>query len=1023
MRTALLVALLVAPLAAAPAAPADARPVVSGVELRVPPGEDAAAIEGLVAVKPGEPLSPRALRRTVQLLYQLGRFSNIVVRTQPEAGAAPAGAPRVRVVIECLPKRLVRSVAIRIAGGAPPALPDEALRTAARLAPGDELYDERLTAAADAVRAAYLRRGWRAAEVTARADGDPEADVVVEVRQGEPTRVASVSLGRDPGLPAEQLAAGLRTRPGAILDLDVLDADVEALRAALRKAGFFRARVSAPVVSEVGRLARVLVPIQPGPRIEFRFVGNVAFTSEELRGRTGYDAEMPLDAPAIDAAASHLRAFLQARGFADARVSTEERTVPGRALVVFHVEEGRRYHLGAVRFTGIASRPAAWLRARLDEFLEADVTPEPVPARVEYDALAAAGGTAVAWPSRSALPYDPREIYDEATWSRAVEGVVSLVKADGYLDAAPESTRVVLDARRGVVDVEIRMREGVRTYVESISFEGNRELAVQALARESQLGPGDPLSIPAVERTRIALLDLYARNGFLYARIEDAEEFSADRKSAQVRYRVDEGPRVHVANVIVAGAKRTREDVIRSTLRFRSGDVYDPLVASRSQSALLRLGVFRSVGLRLNDPEVPEASKDVTVDLAERPWRTVTTGLGFSIADGPRALVEYSQPNLLGRALELVGRGKVNYPLNWYRPDLEGKTFTERIEGRAELGLHYPRFDFLPFTMGGRVDAIAERLHRRAYDLTRGAAIVGFDFTPASRMSLSLQYEFEVDHITKSTNIVTYALTPADIERLRFPEGVTTLGTVRPVFTVDFRDNSVHPRSGWFASASLDLVHSIGLPGDSFLFGLVPGSEVYTNMLKAAGRISGYVPVGARSVFAVSLRAGQIFPLDPASQTIAPKRFFLGGAATMRGYGEEEMVPEDLRSVYVSQRKACAGSVTGLPCTDLGRQLVAGQTLVSEGGQSFLLLKAEMRVPLAGSLEAGVFADVGNLWFDPNGIDPTGSQFQALRVNTGFGLRVGTPIGPAALDLGFNVSPDPMLNERTAALHFSIGYF
>jgi hypothetical protein len=34
-----------------------------------------------------------------------------------------------------------------------------------------------------------------------------------------------------------------------------------------------------------------------------------------------------------------------------------------------------------------------------------------------------------------------------------------------------------------------------------------------------------------------------------------------------------------------------------------------------------------------------------------------------------------------------------------------------------------------------------------------------------------------------------------------------------------------------------------------------------------------------------------------------------------------------------------------------------------------------------------------------------------------------TPVGPAALDLGFNLAPDLAINERLWALHFTIGLF
>ena len=62
--------------------------------------------------------------------------------------------------------------------------------------------------------------------------------------------------------------------------------------------------------------------------------------------------------------------------------------------------------------------------------------------------------------------------------------------------------------------------------------------------------------------------------------------------------------------------------------------------------------------------------------------------------------------------------------------------------------------------------------------------------------------------------------------------------------------------------------------------------------------------------------------------------------------------------------------------------------------------------------------DLGNLW-----LDPTQLPALDLRANVGFGLRFVTPIGPAALDLGFNVEPDDRINERILAPHFTIGLF
>src|SRR5512145_944287 len=115
---------LAAALCAAPAAEAGeaaAVPRVATVELRLPPGDDAVAAGALVAVAPGELLSTRAARRTVQRLFQGGRYRNVVVRTEPAdppAGEEGAQGKWVRVIVEALPVRLLGAVQVRMEGPA-----------------------------------------------------------------------------------------------------------------------------------------------------------------------------------------------------------------------------------------------------------------------------------------------------------------------------------------------------------------------------------------------------------------------------------------------------------------------------------------------------------------------------------------------------------------------------------------------------------------------------------------------------------------------------------------------------------------------------------------------------------------------------------------------------------------------------------------------------------------------------------------------------------------------------------------
>jgi outer membrane protein assembly complex protein YaeT len=991
----------------APAPP----PRAASVELRLPPGDDGGAVAPLVAIAKGEPVSVDALRRTVQRLFQTGRYRNVVVREAPAAAPGGAAGTWVRVVVEALPVRILQEVDVRVEGASP--LDAAAIRAAARLAQGEPFDDADLAPAAGRVRSALARKGWRAAEVEATAQGDrPVARLVV--RAGKPVNVTAIGLGGHPGPAAAGLEAALKTRVGAALDEDVLDADVRALRKSLHAGGFRRSRVSAPVVRIDGTRADVSIPIDAGPRLAFLFRGNEQIPSDALARQLGFEEGLPVDMPAVAAATDRLIAFYRARGYAAARVEAEE-VRRGRDLaVVFHVDEGRCYRLGTVRIEGASFRREAWLRERLAAILDSFVG--------EIDEADADSARALALsvpgarPPRSPPPaLAPHGTWDEDAWARAAERLVEGYRADGFLEAVFLGTSVALDERRGIAEPTIRLREGVRTHVESIAFEGNEAVSLPALAREARLAPGDPLAFERVEDTRAAILRVYLSRGHVYARVEAREDVDRERHLAVVRFVVSEGPRVRIGRILVTGNRRTREEVVRRALALSEGDAYDPGAVARSQAALLRLGVFRSVSLRIQDPEVPQETKDVAVEVAERPWAALSPGVGFSIANGPRAVVEYDQPNLLGRALELSARGKVNYPLDTFRDDLVGQPAAERIEGRVDVGVRAPSLVLLPLSAAGRAGAIGEILHRRAYELRRVTGVTGVDLGLTSRSSFSLQYELEVDRITKSSEVGI--LTQADIERLRFDEGVTTMHAVRPTISFDHRDNSAHPHRGWFATASLEYARSLGGSDGRVLLGLLPGSDIPMNMLKLAGTASGYLPVGSSTVVALSLRGGRVIPLDSTSRTIIPRRFFLGGATTMRGYAEEEMIQQDVRDVLASEARLCATSATGVGCTGRGLAIAGGEHPISEGGEAFLLAKVELRLRLRGSLEAGLFVDLGNVWLDPAKISLD------LRTNAGFGLRFVTPIGPAAVDVGFNLTPDRSINERIVAPHFTIGLF
>jgi outer membrane translocation and assembly module TamA len=164
------------------------------------------------------------------------------------------------------------------------------------------------------------------------------------------------------------------------------------------------------------------------------------------------------------------------------------------------------------------------------------------------------------------------------------------------------------------------------------------------------------------------------------------------------------------------------------------------------------------------------------------------------------------------------------------------------------------------------------------------------------------------------------------------------------------------------------------------------------NYWSATGEARHYLSVSQRLIVANRVRVGSIEGFNNLEANVPfYKRYFLGGASSVRGWGRFELSPL---------------SGFGFPI----------------GGHSMLDGSSEVRLPVWGRLGAVAFVDYGNVW-------PQSWDFNLgdLRYAVGPGLRYNTPIGPARIDLGYQLNPIEGLlvngepQKRRWRIHFSIG--
>ncbi|HEX4513541.1 MAG TPA: BamA/TamA family outer membrane protein, partial [Polyangiaceae bacterium] len=174
------------------------------------------------------------------------------------------------------------------------------------------------------------------------------------------------------------------------------------------------------------------------------------------------------------------------------------------------------------------------------------------------------------------------------------------------------------------------------------------------------------------------------------------------------------------------------------------------------------------------------------------------------------------------------------------------------------------------------------------------------------------------------------------------------------------------------------------------------------HFLKLATTFSGYFPLPfyKKIIFAATLRLGGIIQLAQNSTTYPDRFFFMGGIDSLRSFQQDSMLPQDA----VDQ---------------INKGTLAATQVAIRGGNLLVNPRAEFRIPLTGPLETVVFFDSGNLWQDASYPFTNGVSFRAA---VGTGIRVQTPVGPIALDYGFNLTRYTAY-EDIGALNFAIGLF
>jgi outer membrane protein insertion porin family len=571
----------------------------------------------------------------------------------------------------------------------------------------------------------------------------------------------------------------------------------------------------------------------------------------------------------------------------------------------------------------------------------------------------------------------------------------------GYRDAVV--AREIRPRGRGV-EVIFTVEEGPPTVVVSRAIEQTRAVLSDRAIRWARIpGEGDPLDLIRLDSARVELQQMVEDRGYLDGLVEDTTDLDRTERQASLSVRIDPGPRSTLETFDIRGNERVSDRTIARATVLREGRVIRRGDLTSARRGLYESNLFHEATVTV--PPQADSAKRLEIEVREAPPRLARLGGGFNTMEFIQVDGRYSDFNFMGGGTRLDGRLAVGNLLadqlnaqGIFRdvvpdiPPLDDDRAFLRPTWQASVEMQQPGFIRAENAIGTGLFAHRRLVPGVAVDQGYGADAT-FTRLLGSRSPTTLSYRLEVTHVQAGELYfcVNYGLCDlTTIEAVRRPRRLSPLAAS---FITNRADDPLDPVRGW--RSRLELEHSSGLTWSQYHYH------------RASGAWARYFPthLGQR-VLAVRVRGGWVRPLGGSAEALGleelegevlhpRKRFYAGGANSVRGYGENQLGPRIL-TADPDALLCTADEIAAGTCDPAGAPMEAFQPRPL-GGTSVLEANVEYRFHVWRELSGVVFVDGAIV----GGREAARIGASAWAITPGFGGRYNTAVGPIRVDLGF----------------------
>jgi len=468
-----------------------------------------------------------------------------------------------------------------------------------------------------------------------------------------------------------------------------------------------------------------------------------------------------------------------------------------------------------------------------------------------------------------------------------------------------------------------------------------------------------PLDIPRIQEQKKWLLDYFHQRGYMQAAVQ--YELRGNPESLMLVWHIKPGMVSYFGKTVLQNLGSFPYAYVMRELRYNQGELWDPKKLHETLVALRGLDVFESVYVMPDHmqigQEIPVIIKFCKQDPFELRIRAGAglqqVGKNFPLGRG----VTYNLgttffcKNPFNRADQLL------FDADFYRThqSIQGEyrypwLFNKPVRGLIRgYSVHYDQ----PGFVGSREDLY--HIQRQGCVVGATAFNRGVEFTGITGIEW-----LQTTVAPEQARIALIIGEAIDFDPLLFAAKIPYF-LFEPSLIVDYVDNRLCPRCGFFTLFSCK--------------GMLPLNTIFAHayFVRLQAEHAWFMPLHPRLVFGMRLRLGYIFHAK-FDHIMPSERFYLGGANSVRSYNTDLCPP---LKIFSDEYGVCQ--------------------IAPRGGTTMMNGNLEARFSVTRTFECAVFQDVGFLdgspqrWFN--------RDFWVA--GTGFGLRYNTPLGPLRFDIAW----------------------